>query len=69
MIDLAKKIKKFLDSKSKIKKIKHPEAYPTDDPKRRAPDLSKAFKDLNYLNNCNTEKGIKKFCNWAINNY
>jgi len=69
MIDLAKKIKIFLDSKSKIKKIKHPKTYPTDDPKRRAPDLSKASKDLNYLDNCNTETGVKKFCSWALNNY
>ena len=69
MINLAKKIKQLTNSNSKIEIIKHPNTYPTDDPNRRAPDISKAFKDLNYIDSGNLDDCLLKFCDWAKENY
>lgn len=69
MHNLAKKIKSILNSKSKIELIEHPKTYPTDDPNRRAPDISKAYKDLNYIDKGDLDECLPKFCNWAKENY
>jgi UDP-glucuronate decarboxylase len=60
IIELANKIIKLTNSKSKIKF----EALPKDDPKRRCPDLSKAKKLLHYGPKVNLEAGLKKTIEW-----
>lgn len=69
MYKLANKIIKILKSDSKIDLIPHPNTYPTDDPSRRAPDLSKAFKDLGYKDKIKLNESLTKFCMWAKKNY
>ncbi|MDR2584242.1 MAG: SDR family oxidoreductase [Fibromonadaceae bacterium] len=56
ILELAEKIIKLTGSKSKI--IKEP--LPTDDPKQRKPDISKAKKILNWEPSVNLEEGLKK---------
>jgi len=56
ILELAEKIIKLTDSKSKI--IKEP--LPADDPKQRKPDISKAKKFLNWEPSVNLEEGLKK---------
>jgi len=56
ILELAEKIIKLTGSKSKI--IKEP--LPTDDPKQRKPDISKAKKFLNWEPSVNLEEGLKK---------
>jgi len=60
IIDLAKLIIKFTNSKSKI--IYNP--LPVDDPKLRQPDITRAKKLLNWLPKVDLEKGLKETINW-----
>jgi len=69
MIDLAKKIKKITKSKSQIKTIVHPELYPTDDPNRRAPNIDKAIKQLNFIPSMQLNSSLERFIGWAKENY
>lgn len=63
VISLAKKIKKLTNSKSKIvfKKL------PQDDPKKRRPDISKAFKELKWKPIIDLETGLNKTINYFDN--
>ena len=63
IIDLAKLIIKFTNSKSKI--IYNP--LPADDPKLRQPDITKAKKLLNWLPKVDLEKGLKETIDWFAN--
>ena len=63
IIDLAKLIIKFTNSKSKI--IYNP--LPADDPKLRQPDITKAKKLLNWLPEVDLEKGLKETIEWFKN--
>jgi UDP-glucuronate decarboxylase len=56
ILELAEKIIKLTDSKSKIVK----EPLPSDDPKQRKPDISKAKKFLNWEPKVNLEEGLKE---------
>lgn len=56
ILDLAKKIKKMTDSKSKIIFS----SLPPDDPEQRRPDISKAKKLLNWQPKVSANKGLKK---------
>ena len=56
ILELAEKIIKLTGSKSKIVK----EPLPSDDPKQRKPDISKAKKILNWEPKVNLEEGLKR---------
>lgn len=60
ILELAKKIKKLTNSKSKIIFKKLPE----DDPLRRCPDITKAKKLLNWEPKIILEEGLKETINW-----
>jgi dTDP-glucose 4,6-dehydratase len=60
IIDLAKLIIKFTNSKSRI--IYNP--LPLDDPKRRQPDITRAKKLLNWSPKIDLEKGLKETIEW-----
>lgn len=60
IIDLAKIIIKFTNSKSKI--IYNP--LPIDDPKLRQPDIARARKLLNWSPEVELEKGLKETIEW-----
>lgn len=56
IIELAKLVKKLTKSQSKIKFTK----LPTDDPKRRKPNIAKARKMLKWEPRVNLEEGLKR---------
>jgi len=56
ILELAEKVIELTGSKSKIVK----EPLPSDDPKQRRPDISKAKKILNWEPSVNLEDGLKK---------
>lgn len=49
--------------------IPHPPDYPTDEPMRRCPDISKARADLGYEPVIDLKTGIKRFLSWTDQNY
>tara|TARA_Y100000590_G_scaffold83476_1_gene93045 strand:- start:1504 stop:2538 length:1035 start_codon:yes stop_codon:yes gene_type:complete len=62
---IAKIIKKIIGDKSiKIKKIKYPKDYPSNEPRRRCPDISSIKKEFNYKPKINLAKGLKYFYNY-----
>ena len=63
--ELAKKIIKITKSKSKIINLD----LPTDDPKQRKPDLSKAKTILNYNPIHKLEDGLEVTVRWFKENY
>lgn len=69
MYELAALVKKVSNSKSNIEVIPYPENYPSTEPLRRCPDISKARKELLYEPKVSLETGIKKFYDWAVQNY
>jgi UDP-glucuronate decarboxylase len=56
IMELAEKVIKLTSSKSKIVK----EPLPSDDPKQRKPDISKAKKFLNWEPKINLDEGLKE---------
>lgn len=63
--NLAKLIKKILNNNNVIiKKIKYPPGYPTNEPKRRCPDITKINKEFNYYPRISLENGLKYFFNF-----
>ena len=64
--DLAKKIKKILNDKSiEIKNIDYPKLYPSDEPLRRCPNISKLKQEFNYKPSVNIDLGLKLFSKYA----
>ena len=63
ILNLAKKIIKFANSKSKI--VHKP--LPVDDPKIRCPDIEKARSELSWLPQVNLEKALIKTITWFKN--
>jgi UDP-glucuronate decarboxylase len=49
--------------------IPHPPDYPTDEPMRRCPDISKARADLGYEPVFDLKTGITRFLGWTDQNY
>ena len=60
ILDFAKKVIELTGSASKI--IRKP--LPTDDPRVRQPDITKAKKLLNWQPNVSVEDGLKKTIEW-----
>lgn len=47
----------------------YPDSYPSDEPMRRCPDISKAINDLEYEPKINLEKGVTNFLTWSNAHY
>lgn len=60
MIKLAKLFYKSLGSKNYAELIPYPNAYPSDEPLRRCPDISKTIKITKFKPQIKLEDGIKK---------
>lgn len=67
--DIIKIFKKVHDKKIKSKIVNYPKSYPDDEPLRRCPNIIKAKKDLSYHPLIDLETGLKKYLEWAKNNY
>jgi UDP-glucuronate decarboxylase len=64
MMSLAKLVDEVFDGEVKINSIPYPKNYPTDEPKRRRPDLTKIRTHLNYSPRVPLHKGLKKTLRW-----
>lgn len=54
---------------STIKIVSHPHGYPSDEPNRRCPDLTKSKLDLGYKPLVTLGSGIGRFMDWAKESY
>ena len=67
---IAKKIcKKFNNKKIKILKVKYPKNYPSDEPRRRCPDMRKFTKEFKYKAKINLDTGLNFFKDFAMKEY
>ena len=64
-----KVLNKIHNEKIHSKFIKHPKSYPSDEPQRRCPDLTKAKTHINYRPKVKLEDGLINFLNWAKIHY
>ncbi len=63
---LAKHVKKSLQNKKiKIMNKSYPKSYPSNEPLRRCPDISKLKKEFNYKPKIDIQKGIQMFSSYA----
>lgn len=63
---LAKKVKKIITNKTiLIKNIPYPKSYPSIEPRRRCPDISKLKNEFNYKPTININLGLKYFYEYA----
>ena len=60
VVELCKIISKILDKQVSLDHVDYPESYPTDEPQRRCPEISKAKKDLGYIPRVDLNVGFKK---------
>ena len=60
MLDLAKKLFDVIGKKPEIEVINYPNYYPSDEPLRRCPDITKAIRCVNYKPLVNLELGLKQ---------
>lgn len=67
MIELAKVFYKSLGSKNKPEQIPYPSTYPSDEPLRRCPDISKTIKVTKFKPQVKLEDGIIKMYQYLIN--
>ena len=68
-LELFKKIDKIVDDKIKFKIIQYPKSYPTDEPQRRCPDISKSIIHLGFKPTISLDEGLNKFFKWSQLNY
>tara|TARA_Y100001970_G_C14198369_1_gene839520 strand:- start:664 stop:1692 length:1029 start_codon:yes stop_codon:yes gene_type:complete len=62
MNQLANKFQKiFTNKKIKIKKISYPNSYPSNEPQRRCPNLSKLYKDTGYKPKTTLQNSLRNF--------
>mgnify|MGYP001400960564 CR=1 FL=1 len=70
MLELISLVKKAIpEFKIEYEITDYPETYPADEPMRRCPDINKAINKFNYNPNIDLEEGLKRFFNWAKENY
>ena len=64
MASLARVTTSILGVKSTVRLIGYPTSYPTDEPKRRCPDLTKIKKELGFQPRVDVESGIARTALW-----
>ena len=64
VIDLVNTVEKVIGRKIKYELTSYPEEYPSDQPQRRCPDISKAKNNLGYLPTTNLETGLDNHFEW-----
>ncbi len=69
VIQLAQIIKRIIDQNINYEVIDYPNNYPTNDPTRRCPDISKAKEHFGYEPQVKLEDGLKRFFSWTNLNY
>ncbi len=69
MMDLAQALEKALGRKIPLDRVEYPDSYPSDEPQRRCPDISKASLQLGYEPRVPLEEGLRRFMDWALEHY
>ena len=69
VLELYEILRKILPNEIKKSIVNYPDSYPTDEPQRRCPDISKAQNHLNYYPEITLEEGLKRFFIWTSENY
>lgn len=64
MMSLADTIASLFKKKPAVKMIEYPNHYPSDEPKRRCPDLSKIKRELGYEANIDLVAGLRRTMKW-----
>lgn len=64
MMDLAIMISKLLTPSAQVKLVNHPESYPSEEPKRRCPDLTKIKTELGFEPKINLKEGLSRTLVW-----
>ncbi len=70
MRELVEKVRIVLDNKSiDFQVVDYPDTYPSDEPNRRCPDISKAMQQLGYAPTVSLEEGLARFFAWTKQTY
>jgi UDP-glucuronate decarboxylase len=65
VLELAKAFQRVTKRRVAIEVIEYPDAYPSDEPQRRCPDISKATRHLDYHPVVGLPEGLRRFLRWA----
>ncbi len=69
MAELVKRSEGALGRKIKHRLVEYPDSYPTDEPNRRCPDITKARIHLDYAPHVKLEDGLRRFYRWTDKTY
>lgn len=70
MLQLVQTIDRVMpELKIKYHVIEHPDTYPSDEPQRRCPDITKAKLQVSYAPKVSLEDGLRRFFEWAKTAY
>lgn len=65
----SKVVKNFKNKKIKIVKVKYPKNYPSDEPRRRCPNMKKFIKEFKYKPKVKLNIGLNMFKDYALKKY
>lgn len=69
MYELASIISELLGNGAKPRRKSYPAGYPSEEPRRRCPDLTKIKTELNYIPRIDLKSGLKKTIKWFKSEY
>jgi UDP-glucuronate decarboxylase len=69
MLELAQAFQRVMRRQLAIKRIEYPDVYPSDEPQRRCPDLTKASRHLGYHPIVGLPQGVSRLMKWAVRAY
>ncbi|MEE2698220.1 MAG: NAD-dependent epimerase/dehydratase family protein [Pseudomonadota bacterium] len=65
MIDLVGRMESVCERGLEYNVIEYPDSYPSDEPLRRCPDITKARRQIGYEPKVNFDDGLKRFIDWS----
>lgn len=68
-LNLGKKIRSIFNKRPNIKKRPYPKSYPSDEPKRRCPNLEKLKKEFKYKPKVSLDFGLRLFKDYALDHF
>lgn len=69
LINLAEIVVKLTKGPTEVVKIPYPDEYPSDEPNRRCPDITKAMKELQYFPRIDLATGLQRTLSWYKETY
>lgn len=69
LVDLARLILKVTKKHGEVAHIPYPREYPSDEPSRRCPDVSKAAEELGFIPHVDLITGLKRMAIWYKERY